>query len=121
MNNYIHWIAVGPKLGQRVGESKSFTALSILKAMKEKEYKTLLQELTYYKLRHKTDQEHQFWQEGSHPQVMESDDVLWQKIEYIHNNPLRRSYVDDPVHWRYSSARAYAGMRTLIDVTVDWQ
>ena len=121
MENHIHWIAVGPKLGQRVGESKSFMALSILKAMKEKGYKTLLQELTYYKLRHKTDQEHQFWQEGSHPQVMESDDVLWQKIEYIHNNPLRRGYVDDPVHWRYSSARAYAGMQSLIDVTVDWR
>ena len=80
-----------------------------------------MQELAYYKLRHKTDQEHQFWQEGSHPQVMESDEVLWQKSENIHNNPLRRGYVDDPLHWNYSSARVYAEMPCLIDVTVDWR
>lgn len=61
------------------------------------------------------------WQEGSHPQAIESDDVMWQKIEYIHNNPLRRGYVDDPTHWRYSSARSYAGQAGLIDVCVDWR
>ena len=36
MENHIHWSAVGPQLGKRVGEFKSFTAVSILKAMKEK-------------------------------------------------------------------------------------
>ncbi|MCF6149472.1 MAG: hypothetical protein E3K37_12535 [Candidatus Kuenenia sp.] len=28
-------------------------------------------------------------------------------IEYIHNNPVRRGYVDEPAHWIYSSARNY--------------
>jgi len=82
---------------------------------------TLLQELTYYKLRHKVDQEHQLWQEGSHPKVIESDEVMWQKIEYTHDNPLRRGYVDQPEHWRYSSARSYAGQPGLIDVCTDWR
>ena len=26
--------------------------------------------------------------------------MMWQELEYIHNNPVRRGYVDDPVHWR---------------------
>jgi len=43
------------------------------------------------------------------------------KIEYTHNNPLRRGYVDDPLAWRYSSARNYAGQRGLIDIVTDWQ
>ncbi|TLD39873.1 MAG: hypothetical protein JETT_3861 [Candidatus Jettenia ecosi] len=30
-----------------------------------------------------------------------------QKIEYIHYNPVRRGYVDDPVSWIYSSARNF--------------
>jgi REP element-mobilizing transposase RayT len=120
MENHLHWIATGPKLAKRVGEFKSFTATTIIKRMKEKGLKTILQELKFYKLRHKVDQTHQLWQEGSHPQIIESDAMMLQKIEYIHNNPLRRGYVDDPTHWRYSSARCYAGQPGLIDVCVDW-
>lgn len=121
MENHLHWIAVGPHLGKRVGEFKSFTATSIIKEMKKRLFDTLLQELEYYKLRHKVDQTHQLWQEGSHPQQIDTGDVMWQKIEYVHNNPLRRGYVDDPVHWRYSSARCYAGQTGLIDVCTDWR
>jgi hypothetical protein len=101
--------------------SVAFTATSITKRLQEKGAETLLQELAYYKLRHKVDQTHQVWQEGSHPQVIETEEVMWQKIEYIHNNPLRRGYVDEAVHWRYSSARDYAGTPGLLDVRVDWR
>ncbi len=121
LENHLHWIAVGPQLSRRVGEFKSFTATSILKLMEAKGTETLLQELKFYKLKHKQDQQHQLWQEGSHPQIIETEEIMWQKIEYIHNNPLRRGYVDDPVHWRYSSARAYAGLPGLLEVVVDWR
>ncbi len=121
LENHIHWIGVGPALSRRVGEFKSYTATSILKQMQLKGAKTLLQELRFYKRKDKVDQQHQLWQEGSHPEVIESDHVMWQKIEYIHNNPLRRGFVDDPIHWRYSSARTYAGLDGLLDVCVDWQ
>jgi hypothetical protein len=47
--------------------------------------------------------------------------MMWQKLEYAHNNPLRRGYVDDPTHWRYSSARNYAGRPGLIEILTDWQ
>jgi REP element-mobilizing transposase RayT len=121
LENHVHWICIGPDLSRRIGEFKSFTATSIIKMMKSKGTKTLLQELEFYKLKHKIDQQHQFWQEGSHPQMIDSEEVMWQKIEYIHNNPLRRGFVDDPVHWRYSSARNYAGGKGLIDVVTDWR
>lgn len=121
MENHLHWIAVGPQLSRRVGEFKSFTATSIIKKASSLGYRTLLQELEYYKLRHKTDQVHQLWQEGSHPQGIETETVMWQKIEYIHNKPIRRGYIDDPLHLRYSSARNYAGMPALLDGCVDWR
>ena len=121
LENHIHWIAAGPELSQRVREFKSYTATTILKAMERRGAKTLLQELKYFKLRHKTDQRHQFWQEGSHPQAISSAKIMWQKVEYIHNNPLRRRYVRDPTHWCYSSASDYAGIPGLLDVVVDWQ
>ena len=121
MENHLHWIASGPLLSKRVGEFKSFTATSILRMMEAKGYATLLQELSYFRSAHKRDQEHQMWQDGSHPKQIDSVEMMWQKIEYTHNNPLRRGYVDDPTHWRYSSARSYAGLSGLLDVETDWQ
>lgn len=32
---------------------------------------------------------------------------LFQKIEYVHNNPVRKGYVEAPEYWTYSSARNY--------------
>jgi hypothetical protein len=47
------------------------------------------------------------WQEGFHPQRIDSDAMMQQKIHYIHQNPVRRGFVDAPEEWRYSSARNY--------------
>ena len=38
----------------------------------------------------------------------------------MHNNPVKRGYLDDPLHWRYSSARNYAGLQVLVDVVTAW-
>jgi hypothetical protein len=73
------------------------------------------------KLSHKTESEYQVWEEGSKPKQIDTDKVMDQKLDYMHNNPLKRGYVDDPVHWRYSSARNYAGLPGLIEVITDWR
>lgn len=39
-----------------------------------------------------------------------------QKLDYIHRNPVEHGYVDLPEHWRYSSARNYAGLEGVIEV-----
>jgi putative transposase len=43
-----------------------------------------------------------------------------QKIEYIHQNPVRRGLVDEPIQWAYSSAANYAGLPGLLDVEKVW-
>jgi len=45
-----------------------------------------------------------------------SEAVMRQKLDYIHHNPVKRGYVDLAEHWRYSSARNYAGVEGLIDI-----
>lgn len=60
------------------------------------------------------------WQEGSHPEVIQGMSMMRQKVTYIHNNPVKRGYVDEPCHWRYSSARNYAGLDGLLHVTTTW-
>ena len=47
------------------------------------------------------------WQEGFHPITVESDHFFLEKLNYIHENPVRKGFVDQPIQWRYSSARNY--------------
>ena len=42
--------------------------------------------------------------------------MLIQKIDYIHKNPVRRGYVEEAKHWRYSSALNYEGKEGLLKV-----
>jgi len=63
---------------------------------------------------------YQVWEEGNHPQIIESEVVMRQKLDYTHHNPVKRGYVDQPEHWRYSSARNYAGQDGLIEVIRSW-
>lgn len=44
--------------------------------------------------------------------------MMRQKLDYIHNNPVKRGYVSEAVHWRYSSASNYAGKMGLIEVDI---
>jgi len=121
LENHLHWIAAADELAEQVGRFKSYTARRIIDVLQQRGFSTLLEELRYFKLRHKIDQAYQLWQEGNHPQQIQSDEMMRQKLEYMHANPVRRGYVDDPVHWRYSSARNYAGAKGLIEVITDWQ
>ncbi len=47
------------------------------------------------------------WKDGSHAEAIISDDFILQKLNYIHENPVRKGYVDRPEYWTYSSARNY--------------
>ncbi len=120
MENHLHVIASSENLSKEIGNFRSFTARKIIDFLKERDAQNVLKQLAYYKLRHKKDRTYQLWQEGTHPQRIHDRDMMRQKIEYIHNNPIQRGYVDDPSHWRYSSARNYAGQVGLLEVAMDW-
>ncbi len=62
------------------------------------------------------------WQDDYHPEQVHSKEFCQQKLDYIHANPVRAGYVDDPCDWRYSSAGFYyRDSEPLIPVEpVDW-
>jgi len=47
---------------------------------------------------------HQFWQNGSFPVALYSNKVIQQKVDYIHDNPVRAGFVNSPEKYFYSSA-----------------
>ena len=61
-----------------------------------------------------------FWQEGVFPKRISDRKMMRQKIEYIHQNPVRKGFVETPEIWTYSSARNYFGMAGELEVCTDW-
>jgi len=60
----------------------------------------------------------QFWQQHNQPIELWSDEVFFQKMDYIHLNPVKSGFVSQPEDWLYSSAGDYAGRKGLIDLAV---
>ena len=87
--------------------------------MYEKDYQTL-NKMKWYKKKYRRDRQFQVWQEGSHPKAILNMEIMVQKLKYIHYNPVKRGYVNDPLDWWYSSARNYVDKQGALDVTVDW-
>ncbi len=52
-------------------------------------------------------QNHQLWRNDNHPIELYSNDVIEQKVDYIHNNPVKNGVVDKAEDYVYSSARNY--------------
>ena len=57
---------------------------------------------------------------GFHPEMILNRDMMGEKLVYIHNNPVRRGYVDKPEDWRYSSARDYTGRDGVLEIDIEW-
>ncbi len=120
LENHLHLIASSQDIGHDMQRFKSYSARRIIDYLEQSEAKRMLEMLAMFKRVHKIESQYQVWEEGNHPQLLESEQMMRQKLDYIHQNPVKRGYVDVPEHWRYSSARDYAGQAGLIDVVKAW-
>jgi len=116
----MHMVVSSDNLPQTIKKFKSFTARQILKVLKAKNVKFILDQLAFYKKAHKTKSSYQFWQEGSQPKIIQDKEIMIEKVNYIHQNPVKRGYVNEAKHWRYSSARDYEGIEGLIAIEKYW-
>ena len=57
---------------------------------------------------------YQFWQQDNHPVELSDIEMLKQKMDYIHQNPVRAGIVLEPEDYVYSSAIDYAGGKGLV-------
>jgi REP element-mobilizing transposase RayT len=64
----------------------------------------------------KTNKNVQIWQHSNHPVELTNNEMIEQRLNYLHQNPVKAGFVDAPEDWLYSSARDYAGAPGLIEV-----
>jgi putative transposase len=118
MENHLHFVGTANDFSNEVKSFKSFTAKKIVELLRLSGNSFYLKQMHFLKKHHKTNQTYQVWQEGSHLVAILDGKTLRQKLEYIHFNPVRRGYVNQPEHWRYSSAQNYSGQTGLVPVQV---
>lgn len=59
---------------------------------------------------------YQFWRQDNHPKELDENEIMDQKMDYIHNNPLKAGIVECPEDYIYSSARDYSGEKGLLEI-----
>ena len=77
----------------------------------------LLHVFSYYAYGRKDKQEYQIWQHDNHPIELYTEKVIFQKLDYLHQNPVRAGFVANPADWLYSSADYYEHGKGIMPVT----
>ena len=127
MGSHMHIIAIADEssdgLSAIIRDFKKFTAKLLLdwvfKGGKESRKEWLKLVFAYHAKYNRRNSNYQVWQQNNHPKECVHPKFTWQKINYIHNNPVEAGIVDKPEDYRYSSARNYAGGKDfLLEVVV---
>jgi len=125
MSNHLHMIAraeEGQELSAILRDFKKFTSRKILDMIEngnERRKEWMLHVFSYYARQNTNNRNYQMWIQDNHPIALVSPKVIWQKVEYIHQNPVRAKWVDKAEEYLYSSARNYANENRDCALEVD--
>ena len=115
MTSHIHLIVStnkGIKLSDVMRDIKTYTSKKLLEEIRyigESRREWMLSKFRFEAERQVRGDKHRLWQDGFHPKELLYDEMMLQKLEYIHLNPVKDRVVDEPEEYIYSSARQYAG------------
>ncbi len=123
MTNHMH-LMIQSKTGQlsnAIRDYKGYTSKKMIEYMHE--YPESRRKWMMYMFRqaakkHSRNSTYQVWTHSNHPIEVESNSFLDQKLHYIHQNPVRAGFVENPEDYLYSSARNYAGLESCFNITL---
>ena len=120
MSNHIHILAqsIQGDLSGFIRDFKSFTCKQFMSEIKKstESRKDWMKMVFEYHGKYKAKQQYQFWTTSNHAELIYSQKFIEQKVNYIHNNPVKNGLVEKPEDYLYSSARNYADREALLDV-----
>lgn len=126
MSNHIHLIAqagAGKNMSGIIRDFKKFTAKAIINEINngnESRKSWILNRMEFRGKYLKRIEKYKFWEDGSHAVELDynNPDMIDQKLEYIHNNPVSAMIVEMPEHYLFSSARDYCGIKGLVNISL---
>ena len=125
MQDHTHLLVYSERsMGEALRLLNGVSARRVIQHLKENGFESSL-----LKLRGETrsrNHKHSVWQH--HPDSLDiiGEDTFRQKLNYIHMNPVEDGLVNDPLEYRFSSARLWAGLSDdeplLTDhLKIDWR
>lgn len=114
MTSHIHLIVSseeGNNLSDVIRDFKSYTSSQLKNKIKENGKESRREWLIWMFERagkkNKRNNSFQLWQQNNHPIELSSNEMMDQRLDYIHNNPVEAGFVDDPNSWIWSSCSSY--------------
>lgn len=111
----------GFHLSDILRDFKTYTSKKIIEQIEEEPESRREWMLEYFSnaCKHlKSGQKYKVWQDGNRNEEIFTNKFLYEKLEYIHNNPVKDLIVENAWEYLFSSARNYADMNGLLEVKV---
>ena len=122
MSNHVHLIASaksGYSLSDILRDHKKHTAKQIIKEISENPAESrknwMLWLFTSHGKRNPNNKEYQFWQQDNHSIELENE-MIDQRLEYLHQNPVKAGFTCQAEDYPYSSAIDYADGKGMLDI-----
>jgi putative transposase len=122
MSSHMHMIigTHGEKMEDIIRDFKTFTSRSLKEAIKnhpqESRKEWMLWMMEKAGKANSNNKNFQFWQQDNHPIELFDNQIMQQKLDYIHDNPVASGIVERAEDYLYSSAGDYAGRRGLLEI-----
>ena len=123
MPNHVHLIAraeEGKNLSEILRDLKKFTSTQIIQAisgnLQESRCEWMLWLFRAAGQNNPKNTNNQFWQHENHPIELTDNFLVEQRLNYLHQNPVRAGLCFAPEEYVYSSASQYAGGETVLPV-----
>lgn len=123
MSNHVHLIASAEhnNLPDIVRDLKKYTSKKIVEEIsmnpQESRREWMLAIFRNAGQYNRNNKEYQFWQQYTNkPVELYSKEVMQQKLNYIHDNPVVAGYVTSPEYYTFSSCIDYAGGKGLLEI-----
>ena len=123
MDNHLHLVLASEKepLSDLIRDYKKWTSRQMLKmihAKRESRRQWMIELFRAAGEANPNNRKFQFWIQGNHPKILYSKKFARQKINYIHQNPVKAGIVFRAEDYIYSSASNYAGLGGVMEVDV---
>ncbi|SOD20357.1 REP-associated tyrosine transposase [Pedobacter xixiisoli] len=114
MSNHVHLIASareGFELVNIIRDLKKYTSKMIISSIESNQQESrkdwMLWLFKRAGLQNSNNKIYQFWQQDNHPVELNTNKMIEQRLNYLHENPVESGLVTEAQYYKYSSATDY--------------